>query len=180
MIVIVTPAAIDRGSELKKPWSAARPTGSVIPSRVWSISDGHRKSFHDVTNVKIATAASDGRIIGNRICHQIRQLPGAVHPGRVEQVVGDAAERLAQQEDVECAHEVREDQGRQRVVVVEDVDREDEARDVRQLGRHDERAEERIEDRVAARELHLGERIGGHRGDQDVERADGDAPRSRC
>ena len=46
-----------------------------MPSRVWSISDGHRKSFHVVTNVKIATAASDGRTTGSTICHQIRHSP---------------------------------------------------------------------------------------------------------
>ena len=46
-----------------------------MPSGVCSISDGHRKSFHDVTNVKIATAASDGRTIGSRIDHQIRHSP---------------------------------------------------------------------------------------------------------
>src|SRR4029079_5285267 len=53
----------------------ASPTGKVIPSRVWSISDGHRKSFHDVTNVKIATAAIDGRTIGSSICPQTRHSP---------------------------------------------------------------------------------------------------------
>ena len=42
---------------------------------MWSISDGHRKSFQDVTKVKIATAASDGRTIGSRIDHQIRHSP---------------------------------------------------------------------------------------------------------
>jgi hypothetical protein len=73
--VIVTPAAIERKSDEKNPWSAASPTGSVIWVRSWSISDGHRKSFHDVTNVKIATAAIDGRTIGTRICHQIRHSP---------------------------------------------------------------------------------------------------------
>src|SRR4029079_1895117 len=50
-------------------------TGSVSPSFVWSIRDGHRKSFHDVTNVKIATAARDGRTIGSRIDHHIRHSP---------------------------------------------------------------------------------------------------------
>ena len=73
--VIVTPAAIERKSDWKKLCSAARPTGKVRPSFVWSISDGHRKSFHDVTKVKIATAASDGRMIGSRIDHQIRHSP---------------------------------------------------------------------------------------------------------
>src|SRR5688572_33479459 len=73
--VIVTPAAIDRKSEAKNPCNAARPTGSVMPSGVCNISDGHRKSFHDVTKVKIATAASEGRTIGSRIDHQIRHSP---------------------------------------------------------------------------------------------------------
>src|SRR6187431_2391232 len=75
MTVIVTPAAIDRKSDEKRPCSAASPTGSVMPSLVWSINDGHRKSFQDTTNVKIATAASDGRTIGSRIDHQILNSP---------------------------------------------------------------------------------------------------------
>ena len=174
MTVIVTPAAIDRKSDEKKPCSAARPTGSVIPSRVWSISDGHRKSFHDVTNVKIATAASDGRTSGSRIDHQIRHSPAPSTRAASIRSLGTPAERLAQQEDVEGADEVREDQRRQRVVVVEDVDRQDEARDVGQLGRHDQRREQQVEDRVAAGEAHLGQRVGGQRGDQHVEQPDRD------
>ena len=180
MIVIVTPAAIERKSDEKKPCSAASPTGSVMPSRVWSISDGHRKSFHDVTNVKIATAASDGRTSGMRDRPPDPPLPRPVHPGRVEEVVRDPAERLSQQEDVEGAHEVREDQRGQRVVVVEDVDRQHEARDVGQLGRHDQRREQQVEDRVAAREAHLRQRVGRQRGDQHVEQPDRDRRRSRC
>ena len=74
-------------------------------------------------------------------------LPGAVDTGRVDQVVGHAPERLAQQEDVERADDVREDQRRQRVVVVEHVHGEDEARDVGQLRRHDQRREQQVEDR---------------------------------
>src|SRR4029078_3966491 len=70
--VMVTPAAIERKSELKKPWSATSPTGSVMLPWVCSIKDGHRKSFHDVTKVKMATAASDGRMTGRRMLHQMR------------------------------------------------------------------------------------------------------------
>ena len=70
--VIVTPAATDRKSELKKLSSAASPTGSVLLAGVGSISDGHRKSFQDVTKVKIATVATVGRTSGNATCHQIR------------------------------------------------------------------------------------------------------------
>src|SRR6266516_2111568 len=70
---MVTPAATDLKSELKKLNSAARPTGRVLLSGVGSMSDGHRKSFHDVTNVKIATVATVGRTMGSAICHQIRQ-----------------------------------------------------------------------------------------------------------
>src|SRR6266545_2058504 len=70
--VIVTPAAIDRKSELKKPCKAANPTGNVLFSGVGSMSDGHRKSFHEVTKVKIATVATVGRTRGSMICHQIR------------------------------------------------------------------------------------------------------------
>src|SRR3712207_6072566 len=73
--VMVTPAAIARKSEEKKPCSAASPTGSVLFSIVGSISDGQRKSFHDVTNVKIATAARDGRTSGSISDHQIRHSP---------------------------------------------------------------------------------------------------------
>ena len=167
--VIVTPAAIDRKSELNRPWSAASPTGSVIPSRVWSMSDGHRKSFHDVTNVKIATAASDGRTIGSRTLHQIRISQAPSTRAASMRSFGTPSERLAQQEDVEGAHEVRKDQGEQRVVVVEDVDRQHEARDVGQLDRHDQRREQQVEDRVAAGEPHLRQRVGRQRGDQHVE-----------
>ena len=55
--------------------------------RVWSISDGHRKSFQDVTNVKIATAASVGRTTGIVIDHQIPKLGRAVDPRGVDDLV---------------------------------------------------------------------------------------------
>ena len=165
-IVIVTPAAIERKSDEKSPCSAASPTGSVMPSRVWSMSDGQRKSFHEVTNVKIATVASDGRTIGRRTLHQIRISRAPSIRAASIRSFGNALERLAHEEDVEGAGEVREDQREQRVVVVEDVDREDEARDVRQLDRHDQRPEQQVEDRLAAREPHLRQRIRRQRRDE--------------
>ena len=101
-------------------------------------------------------------------------LPCPVDARGVDQVVRNAAEGLAQQEDVERADEAREDQGRQRVVVVEDVDREHEARDVGELGRHDQRREQRVEDRVTTEESHLRERIRRHRGYENVQQPDCD------
>ena len=90
-------------------------------------------------------------------------LPRPVDAGRVDEVPGHTPEGLAQQEDVEGTDEVGQDQRRQRVVVVEHVDRQHEARDVRQLGGHDQGGKERVEDRVTTKEAHLRERIRGHR-----------------
>src|SRR5436190_17786592 len=65
-------------------------------------------------------------------------LPRPVDAGRVDEVPGHTPEGLAQQEDVEGTDQVGQDQRRQRVVVVEHVDRQHEARDVRQLGGNDQ------------------------------------------
>ena len=171
MIVIVTPAAIDRKSDEKKPWSVASPTGSVNPSRRVE----HQRRPQEVVPRRDEREDRHGRQRRPDDRQQDRPpdppLAGAVDAGRVDQLVRHASEGLAQQEDVERAHDVREDQCRQRVVVVEDVHREDEARDVRQLGRDDERREEQVEHELATGEPHLRERIGGHRGHEHVERS---------
>ena len=134
-----------------------------------------------VTNVKIATAASDGRTIGSTICHQIRNSLAPSTRRGVEQVVGDArGSACRSRKMLNALTEVREDQRRQRVVVVEDVHREHEARDVRQLGGHDQRRQQRVEDRAPAREPHLRQRVRGQRGDQHVEQAHRTPTRSRC
>ena len=49
------------------------------------------------------------------------------------------------------------------------VDREHVAGDVRQLGGHDDRREEQVEDRLAAAEGHPRERVGRERRDQYVQ-----------
>ena len=49
------------------PWTVAKPTGIVMMSGLLSTSSGHSRSFYDVTNAKMATAATAGRASGMMI-----------------------------------------------------------------------------------------------------------------
>src|SRR5579859_1975193 len=77
------------------------------------------------------------------------QLVGAVNARGIDQIVWHGLEGLAQQEDVEDSGQAGEDQCEQGVVIVEDVDRQDEARDEGKLRRHDEGGQQQVENEVA-------------------------------
>ena len=55
-----------------RPAAPPAPPAASCASRVCSISDGQKKSFHELTKVKMAAVASDGRMTGITTCHQMR------------------------------------------------------------------------------------------------------------
>ena len=137
------------------------------------------RSFHVQRNWKIASEAIAGQPERQDQAQEDPDLGGAVDPRRLHQVLRDPDEEVPQQEDRERQPEggVEEDQAEHRVEEPEvGVERED--RDQRHLDRDDEHRDHGDEEPVAAGELEPGERVAGHRGDEDRQHRAADARRA--
>ena len=139
------------------------------------------RSFHVHRNWKIASEAIAGRPSGRISLKKMPQLRGAVDPRRLEDVLRDPDEEVAQQEDRERQPE-RDVEQHQPEHGVEQAGCRCRAR---RSGSAPPAAARRAapttheEQPVAARELEPGERVAGERGDEDQQDgvADGDLQR---
>ena len=109
-----------------------------------------------------------GQAEGQDQAQEDADLRGAVDAGGLEQVLGDAYEEVAEQEDGERQAEggVEEDQGENRVVDPERLV-EPEHRDERHLQRHDEERDHDHEEPVSPGEIEPRERVAGEGADED-------------
>ena len=132
-------------------------------------------SFHTHRNWKIASEAIAGQPEREeRPCGRCASSRAAVHPGRLQQVAGNAGEEVAQQEDRERQAERDVEQHHAGMLAV-DAERPKHARrrDERHLDRHHQQRDDQRRTASPARELDPGEGVGGQRADATTSTVDG-------
>ena len=124
---------------------------------------GPKKSFHEYTRWKIATAMITGQDCGMITETERPERAGAIDRRRLVHLARDRHEVLAHQEHVEGVGEERRHEQRQPGPDPAELDEDRVGRDDRHRGGQEDRRDEQQEQQVPAGEPEAGEAVGHER-----------------